>query len=136
MLDEAYSIPFDYACFHHQPTHEEIAALDALLCQVAVARGPPCYREEVERVVRALALTHKSTTIEMQKAWDGMVHRWPVHSGLMSGLRGTSYVGTTFNKVMAALATQLTRRWTGVLPRTDCYLRGDDSTTIHARYLV
>lgn len=132
-----YSLPFDYAQFDHQPTKIEVGLIDGNMYHLADTVSPPILKVEVREAIRKLQHSHLRATISTPKAWDGGGTTYPVNGGIMSGLRGTSYVGTDYNESMSEEAKKLTQllthRWETLWDET--FVRGDDSQTITYNYL-
>lgn len=66
-----YALPFDYAKFDHQPTSDEIRAIDDNLYHLADQAVTEGLRPEVSTVVSILQRAHDRATIAAPSAWPG-----------------------------------------------------------------
>lgn len=123
LLNDCYTLPFDYKNFDHQATTPEILDIVKFVCSKARKTVPQASVAEfdvvVENILSGFNNAFMSTTAP--------VHTFKVISGLCSGLRWTSLIGNIWNTVITKKVQILCERLCLRAPITDRFIRGDDS---------
>lgn len=117
----AWSLPFDFKSFDHQPTAWEIQAMvDSNLSEVSVPDGAAHEWAKIAGKIR-----HSYRHSEISMTIDQKHYKEKVTGGLPSGVRMTSLIGNQWNAVITNIVLSYAAEITGHEP-ADAGARGDD----------
>ena len=128
-LIKAFSLPFDYKGFDHQPTLTEIKILLREYLASALRNVPPEYQEEVRTVIDDVVESFSETVMIIRdgdKTWQ-----IKVTGGVQSGVRLTSLLGNMWNQTMTVISERLCELTDVLIMKL---IRGDDSSLISRNY--
>lgn len=128
-LRDAFSLPFDYAGFDHQPTMSEIKWLVRVYLECALVNTPTQFRVLVQGVIDTVVESFSNSVVIVWEA--GKKWTFKVTGGVQSGIRLTSLLGNFWNQTITQVVTKILRL-DAVKAK---YLRGDDSSIIAVNYL-
>lgn len=123
LLQDCYTLPFDYKNFDHQASTPEILDIVAFICSKARKTVPLDHLTEFDLVVSNILSGFNNAFMST----TAPVHVFKVVKGLCSGLRWTSLVGNIWNTVVTKKVQILCEALSSSKPITDRFIRGDDS---------
>lgn len=129
----AWNLPFDYAAFDHQPTTAELLAIVKVLIRCARRNVGADHMAEFDQVAASVVEGFSRSTLSVRDE-SGVVHKFPVTGGVMSGLRWTTILGNAWNTVMTVWVAQTLNALGVDTSDVKRWIRGDDSAIVADTY--
>lgn len=117
-----WSLPFDYAMFDHQVSTWEVQQIVGAFGADALLRNPTV---ETGNIIRKVISSYANSVLTVDT--NNGTESFTVTGGIPSGVRSTSIVGNTWNKVMTSIAIDYAKTVRPTTWITSMSIRGDDS---------